>query len=243
MRSQLLNFSAKSNQALICSLLVSHILTSLVALPASAQLKNAAQAAEQVQKQATKTPTNQNKQTIVVFGDSLSAGYGLSQNQSWVALMQAQVSQQKWPYQIINASISGETTSSGLARFKQMLSAHRPQIVILELGANDGLRGLPVAQMRDNLSAMITLAKASQTKVLLLGMKIPPNYGKKYTQDFSETYPLLAKQHQIDLVPFLLEGVAGHRQLIQNDGLHPLATAQPQLLANVWQPLKQMAQP
>ena len=196
------------------------IVTVLVALPASAKL------------------TNPSTQTIVVFGDSLSAGYGLAQNQGWVALLKARIAQQKMPYQVINASISGETTSGGLARFNQMLVAHKPNIVILELGANDGLRGLPVSEMRNNLSGMIAQAKAANTRILLVGMKIPPNYGKKYTQDFSETYALLAKQHSIKSVPFLLEGVAGKPSLIQNDGLHPLAIAQPQLLNNVWAHLK-----
>lgn len=199
---------------------LSLIVTVLVALPASAKL------------------ANPSTQTIVVFGDSLSAGYGLAQNQSWVALLQARIAQQKLPYQVINASISGETSSGGLARFNQMLATHKPNIIIIELGANDGLRGLPVTEMCNNLSAMIAQAKAANTKILLLGMKIPPNYGKKYTQAFSETYPELAKQHQIQLVPFLLEGVAGKPDLMQNDGLHPLAIAQPQLLNNVWSKLK-----
>lgn len=212
MRSRLLNFIYW----------FSLIVTVLVALPASAKL------------------TNPSTQTIVVFGDSLSAGYGLAQNQGWVALLQARIAQQKLPYTVINASISGETTSGGLARFGQMLAAHKPHIVILELGANDGLRGLPVSEMRSNLSSMITQAKAANTSILLLGMKIPPNYGKKYTQEFSETYALLAKQHNIQRVPFLLEGIAGKPSLIQNDGLHPLAIAQPQLLNNVWLELKQL---
>lgn len=205
--------------------LFSLIVTVLVALPASANLNKP-------------KLNNPSAQTIVVFGDSLSAGYGLAQNQSWVALLQARIAQQKLPYQVINASISGETTSGGLARFSQMLTTHKPAIVILELGANDGLRGLPVSEMRNNLNVMITQAKANKTKILLLGMKIPPNYGKKYSQMFSETYPLLAQQHQIQLVPFLLEGVAGKPELIQNDGLHPLANAQPQLFSNVWAQLK-----
>ena len=215
MRSRFLNFLR----------LFSLIVTVLVALPASANLNKP-------------KLNNPSVQTIVVFGDSLSAGYGLAQNQSWVALLQARIAQQKLPYQVINASISGETTSGGQARFSQMLGTHKPAIVILELGANDGLRGLPVSEMRSNLSSMIAQAKAANTRILLLGMKIPPNYGKKYTQTFSETYPILAKQHQIQLVPFLLEGIAGKPSLIQNDGLHPLAIAQPQLLNNVWPQLK-----
>ena len=219
MHSRFLN-----NVAVKGLLAFSLIVTALVALPASAKLKNAA------------------PQTIVVFGDSLSAGYGLEQNQGWVKLLTIRLSQQKLPFTVVNTSISGETTSSGLARFSQMLATHKPNIVILELGANDGLRGLPVAEMRNNLTAMIKQAKAANIPLLLVGMKIPPNYGKKYTQDFSETYPLLAKQHTVKLVPFFLDGIAGQRHLIQDDGLHPLAAAQPQLLNNVWPVLNSMMQ-
>lgn len=205
---------------LFLQVFISVIVTVLVALPTSAR---------------TIKPSTQ---TILVFGDSLSAGYGIEQNQSWVALLQARLSQQKLPYQLVNASISGETTSGGLARFSEMLSTHKPSIVILELGANDGLRGLPVSDMRSNLNKMILQAKAAKAKVLLLGMKIPPNYGQKYSRDFSASYAVLAKQHKIKLVPFLLEGVAGKPSLIQDDGLHPLAAAQPALLDNVWMILK-----
>ncbi len=224
MHSLFINFKAFNNRVLNGFVMLSAIVTALVALPASAKL------------------IKLNTQTIVVFGDSLSSGYGMQQNQSWVALLQARIAQQKLPYSIINASISGETTSGGLARFNQMLTTHKPDIVILELGANDGLRGLPISEMRSNLGTMIAQAKAANSKILLLGMKIPPNYGKKYTQDFSETYAVLAKQHSIKRVPFLLEGVAGKPSLIQNDGLHPLAIAQPQLLNNVWLQLKGLLQ-
>lgn len=210
-----LNFSAFNGL-----LLLSVIVTALVALPASAKL------------------IKPSPQTIVVFGDSLSAGYGLLQNQGWVALLQARITQQKRPYTVINASISGETTSGGLARFNTMLASQKPSIVILELGANDGLRGLPVSDLRRNLSSMIVQAKTTKIQLLLVGMKIPPNYGKKYSQDFSDSYALLAKQHHIKLVPFLLEGVAGKPDLNQNDGLHPLPIAQPQLLNNVWAQLE-----
>jgi acyl-CoA thioesterase I len=205
---------------LFLQVFISVIVTALVALPAAAKLINPA------------------TQTIVVFGDSLSAGYGIGQNQGWVALLQARLRQQKLPYQVINASISGETTSGGAARFGEMLSTHKPSIVILELGANDGLRGLPVKEMQANLSQMIVQAKAAKTKLLLVGMKIPPNYGQKYSRDFSASYAILAKQHKIKLVPFLLEGVAGKPSLIQDDGLHPIAAAQPSLLDNVWVQLK-----
>ncbi len=205
---------------LFLQVLVSLIVTALVALPASARLI----------KPAT--------QTIVVFGDSLSAGYGLQPNESWLSLLQARLNQQKLPYQVINASISGETTSGGLVRFSEMLATHKPNIVILELGANDGLRGLPMSEMFSNLNKMILQAKAAKAKVLLIGMKIPPNYGQKYSRDFSASYAMLAKQHKVKLVPFLLDGVAGKPSLIQDDGLHPLAVAQPALLNNVWPHLK-----
>ena len=205
--------------------MISVIVMALVALPASAELI----------KPKKQTPATQ---TIVVFGDSLSAGYGIQQNQGWVALLQTRLSQQKLPYKVVNTSISGETTSGGLARFGEVLSTHKPSILILELGANDGLRGLPVTEMRSNLNKMVLQAKAAKTKLILVGMKIPPNYGQKYSRDFSASYAILAKQHKIKLVPFLLEGVAGKPSLIQDDGLHPLAAAQPALLDNVWKIFK-----
>ena len=201
---------------------ISLIVTALVALPASVRL------------------INPSTQTIVVFGDSLSAGYGIGQNQSWVTLLQTRLTQQKLPYQVVNASISGETTSGGLARFSEMLATHKPSIVILELGANDGLRGLPINKMRSNLNNMILQAKAAKTKLLLVGMKIPPNYGQKYSRDFSASYAIMSKQYKIKLVPFLLDGVAGKPSLIQDDGLHPTAGAQPKLLDNVWPKLEKL---
>ena len=216
MRSRFLSF--QSLNWLFGNLLlgISLIVTALVALPASAKL------------------ISPSTQTILVFGDSLSASYGVPQGQGWVSLLQTRISQQKLPYQVVNASISGETTSGGLARFSAALATHQPNIVILELGANDGLRGLPIAEMQTNLSQMIGQAKTAKAKMLLIGMKIPPNYGLKYSKNFSATYTNLAKQHNIALVPFLLEGVAGKPEQIQADGLHPLAVAQPALLENVW---------
>ena len=185
---------------------------------------------------AIATPTK--PQTIVVFGDSLSAAYGIAQHEGWVSLLQQRLKQNPNKTfslsKVINASISGETTSGGLSRFADMLKAQQPHIVIIELGANDGLRGLSPIDMRNNLEAMMQLALNSKAKVLLLGMKIPPNYGLKYSQQFSENYTNLAKKYQVPLVPFFLEGVAGNPTLIQADGLHPTAAAQPQLLENVW---------
>ena len=210
---------------LFLQVFISLIVTALVALPASAKL------------------ISPSTQTILVFGDSLSASYGVPQGQGWVALLEAKLAQKqssKTTYKVVNASISGETTSGGLARFSAALATHKPNIVILELGANDGLRGLPIAEMQTNLSQMIAQAKTVKAKVLLIGMKIPPNYGLKYSKNFSATYTNLAKQHKIALVPFLLEGVAGKPELIQADGLHPIAAAQPSLLDNVWIVLERM---
>ena len=179
-------------------------------------------------------------QTIVVFGDSLSSAYGITLDEGWVSLLQQCLVKQKINYQVVNASTSGETTSAGLARFPDMLKTHKPSIVIIELGGNDGLRGLSTDETYKNLNAMIQQAKKKKVKVLLLGMKIPPNYGFKYSQQFSENYQTLAKKHEIQHVPFFLEGVAGNPNLIQADGIHPTAKAQPQLLENVWPTLIQM---
>lgn len=177
-------------------------------------------------------------QTIVVFGDSLSAAYGIQPNTGWVALLENKLKQQNSAYKVVNASISGETTSGGLSRFNQMLKAHQPSIVVIELGANDGLRGLSLNEMQSNLNSMITQAKAKNATVMLLGMKIPPNYGIQYTQKFSAIYDDLAQKYQLSLVPFFLDGVAGNRNLVQDDGLHPTAAAQPKLLENVWPKLE-----
>ena len=227
MRSRFLNFMSLNLQLRNWLLAFSLIVTALVALPAFAKLTNSGL-------------INPGTQTIVVLGDSLSAGYGIGQNQGWVMLLQARLTQQKLPYQVVNASISGETTSGGLARFSEMLATHKPSIVILELGANDGLRGLPVSDMRNNLNKMILQAKVANTKLLLVGMRVPPNYGQKYSRDFSANYTILAKQHKIKLVPFLLDGVAGKSSLIQDDGLHPKAAAQLTLLENVWPKLEKL---
>ena len=178
--------------------------------------------------------------TIVVFGDSLSAAYNISQHEGWVVLLQQRLSIKKYNYQVVNASISGETTSGGLSRFNDMLAKHKPQIVVLELGGNDGLRGLSATDTYNNLDTMIKQAKAKKAKVLLLGMKIPPNYGLKYSRQFSENYQHLAKKYGLSLVAFFLEGVAGNPKLIQADGIHPTAAAQPQLLENMWPTLSKM---
>lgn len=175
--------------------------------------------------------------TILVYGDSLSAAYGIPREQGWVTLLQQRLQKQKFPHQIINASVSGETTSSGLSRISSTLKQHKPNFILIELGANDGLRGLPISNMRHNLSAMIEASKQAGAKVFLIGIMIPPNYGPRYTADFKDSYTELALRFKLPLVPFLLDGVAGQRHLIQDDGLHPTAAAQGLVLENVWKVL------
>jgi len=184
--------------------------------------------------------TAQAAQNIVIFGDSLSAAYGIQSNKGWVALLESKLKQQNSEYKVINASISGETTSGGLTRFDQMLKTHQPEIVVIELGANDGLRGLSLNEMQSNLNSMITKSKAKNATLMLLGIKIPPNYGIQYAQKFSAIYATLAQKYDLNLVPFFLDGVAGNRKLIQDDGLHPNAVAQAKLLENIWPKLEEL---
>jgi acyl-CoA thioesterase I len=172
---------------------------------------------------------------ILVFGDSISAGYGLARvEQGWVALLQTRLKDQGYGYRVVNASVSGETTAGGLARLPRALMLHQPKIVILELGGNDGLRALPIAQMRANLTRMVDLSTAAGAKVLLLGMRMPPNYGPDYTEQFSACYGDLARDKKLPLVPFLLDGIALAPSLVQADDIHPNELGQPKLLANVW---------
>ena len=178
--------------------------------------------------------TKDDKSVILVYGDSLSAAYRMPQQQGWVSLLQQLLQTQGYPYHVVNASVSGETTSGGLSRLQITLRQHKPDIVLLELGANDGLRGLPLAQMRNNLEAMIKAIQATGADVILLGIMIPPNYGPKYTQEFSQSFTELAKRFDLPRVNFLLEGVAGKPELTLDDGLHPSAIAQPRILENVW---------
>jgi len=178
--------------------------------------------------------------TILVYGDSLSAAYGIPRDQGWVELLQRRLNEKGYSHRVANASVSGETTSGGLSRFDATLAAARPNLVILELGANDGLRGLPLPDMKRNLNAMITAAQKKQARVMLLGMRIPPNYGQAYTRDFSNTFHQLAKDHQLPLVEFFLDGVAGKRDMVLEDGVHPTAAAQERILDNVWEVLQPM---
>jgi acyl-CoA thioesterase-1 len=175
---------------------------------------------------------------ILVFGDSISAGYGLPLEQGWVELLRTRLKAQGYGYQVVNASVSGETTAGGLARLPRALELHHPSIVILELGGNDGLRGLPIAQMRTNLTQMTSASTAAGAKVLLLGMRMPPNYGPEYTKQFAMVFSDLATEKKISLVPFLLTDIALSPALLQADDIHPNAQGQPILLDNVWPTLK-----
>ncbi len=170
---------------------------------------------------------------ILVFGDSLSAGYGIPQDAAWPSLLQQRLRERKYDYTVINASISGETSAGGRQRIGEALRKYRPALVILALGANDGLRGLPVATMRDNLAAIVRAAQQSNARVLIVGMRLPPNYGA-YADSFHRSFSAIAETQKAAYVPFLLEGVAADREHFQPDGLHPTARAQAQLLENVW---------
>ena len=172
--------------------------------------------------------------SIMVFGDSLSAAYGIEIGQGWVALVQDKLKVEYPNYSMINESISGDTTTGGLSRLDAALAEHKPAMVILELGANDGLRGFPPASIKNNLAAMIRKIRASGAEVLLLSMRIPPNYGKRYTEAFYRIYSDLAKEFKIKYVPFILEDIALVDELMQADGLHPNAQAQPKIVDSVW---------
>ena len=171
--------------------------------------------------------------TLLVFGDSLSAGYGIRQDAAWPALLQHRLKENQLDYSVVNASISGETTSGGRSRLPELLTKHRPRIVLIALGANDGLRGLPLVTMRENLDAMIRATRAAKARVVLVGMRLPPNYGP-YADEFQQTFAQLARQEKVPLVSFLLEGIADQPRLFQADTIHPTAEAQPRLLDNVW---------
>ena len=178
--------------------------------------------------------------TILIYGDSLSAAYGLSQKEGWPNLLEERLEQQKFNYQVVNASISGETSAGGASRIHSALASAKPAIVILALGANDGLRGLPIAEMKANLSRIIQASKAANARVLLVGMQLPPNYGPRYTVSFAQAFADLATQYKLPFVPFLLDGLADRRELFQADNLHPVAAAQPRILDNIWGALKPM---
>jgi acyl-CoA thioesterase-1 len=183
------------------------------------------------------------KQVILVVGDSLSAEYGLERGKGWVALLDQRLVQNKQSATVINASISGDTTSGGRSRLPALLKQHQPTIVIIELGGNDALRGLPLNSTRDNLLAMTRAAKAAGAQVLVVGMQVPPNYGRQYSDDFAALFANVAKSENAALVPFLLKGVAdvpNFESLFQADRIHPKEQAHPTMLANVWVGLKPM---
>jgi acyl-CoA thioesterase-1 len=176
--------------------------------------------------------------SVMVFGDSLSAAYGLAPTQGWVALLEQRLAQRTPAWRVVNASISGETTSGGLRRLPEDLKRHKPDIVVVALGANDALRGQPLSDSRANLVKMIGLARQAGAQPVLIGLMIPPNYGIEYAREFQDMYASIAKQQRIPLVPFLLEGVAEKRELFLPDQLHPNAQAQPRILDNVWPALE-----
>ncbi len=176
--------------------------------------------------------------TVLVIGDSLSAAFGIQEEDGWVSLLRHRLAQPYYKLKLANASVSGETSEGGLSRLQSLLDKYDPTIVILELGGNDGLRGLPLTLLQHNLDQMLTQILERKIKVLLIGMEIPPNYGKFYTQQFNDIYTTLAAKHKISLVPFLLEGIATQKELMQDDGIHPKANAQRQVLNNVWPHLK-----
>lgn len=189
------------------------------------------------------TPGSSAADTILVVGDSLSAAFGIAQQEGWVSLLQQRLQQRRASYEVINASISGETSSGGAIRFKRLLQEHRPKIVIIELGANDGLRGLPINEMRKNLEQMIKQCQRVSARVVLVGLRLPPNYGPIYTRDFEQTYSELATQQRITLVPFLFAGLEDSPRHFQNDNLHPTSAAQEILLNNVWRHLEPLLTP
>ncbi|MBP6322189.1 MAG: arylesterase [Giesbergeria sp.] len=189
--------------------------------------------------QSSKKPAAQAR--IVVLGDSLSAEYGLVRGSGWVALLEKRLSAEKIAASVINASISGDTTSGGRARLGALLKQHRPTVLVIELGGNDALRGLPLKNTQDNLSAMAQAAQKAGAKVLLLGMQVPPNYGRQYAEQFAQLFVSVAQKNKTALVPFLLKGVADRQDAtawFQADGIHPLAKAHPQMLDNVWPALR-----
>jgi acyl-CoA thioesterase-1 len=180
--------------------------------------------------------------SILVLGDSLSAGYGIRVDQGWVALLQARLKNKGYGHVVVNASASGETTGGALARLPRALQRHRPGVVIVELGGNDGLRGLPLADVRRNFESIIGQSRAAGAKVLLVGMLIPPNYGPAYSKGFADLYTDLARKRQLPLVPFFLEGIALDDDLMQEDGFHPTAAAQPKMLDLLWPKLQPLLQ-
>ncbi|WP_449433931.1 arylesterase [Pseudomonas putida] len=176
--------------------------------------------------------------TLLIVGDSISAGFGLDTRQGWVSLLQTRLRSEGFTDEVVNASISGDTSAGGRARLPALLAAHKPALVVLELGGNDGLRGQPPEQLQQNLASMIEASQAAGAKVLLLGMRLPPNYGVRYTSAFAQMYEQLATEKSVPLVPFFLDGVGGVPGMMQADGIHPASGAQQRLLENAWTAIK-----
>lgn len=200
-------------------------------------------AAAGIKPQAASATAASGATTVLVLGDSLSAEYGLPRGSGWVTLLTQQLAREKRAVNVVNASISGDTTAGGRARLGALLQQHLPQVVIIELGGNDALRGLPIDMTQDNLTAMVQAARQAGARVLLLGMQVPPNYGRDYNQRFAAMFAEVAKRHQAALVPFFLKGVGDapdSERWFQADRIHPNQAAQPQLLANVWPVLKKV---
>ena len=185
-------------------------------------------------------PLNKPGNTLLIVGDSISAGYGIPVDYGWVELLEQRLVQQKIPWKVVNASISGETTKGALDRLPALLKRHHPKIVVIELGGNDGLRGYPVQQMTANFEAMIEMNQKIGAQTILAAMRLPPNYGGRYAEPFFQQYADIAEKYQTGLVPFFLDGVAGHPDLMQGDGIHPNIPAQPKLLEQVWKPMEPM---
>lgn len=175
--------------------------------------------------------------TLVVYGDSISAAYGMAEAEGWVQLLANRLAETHPAVQVVNASLSGETTGGGMTRLAKTLEAHRPALLVLELGGNDGLRGYPIRKIRENLEAMVVRAHAAGAQVLLVGMALPPNYGRRYTSAFREIFAALAQEHSLAFVPGLLDTIGTDKRLMQADGIHPRAEAQPQILESVWRQL------
>jgi acyl-CoA thioesterase-1 len=225
----------KPGLAAVAKTLVKPWATLLVALLMGSTLAAAAQTPQ--------APASAQGSTILVLGDSLSAEYGLKRGTGWVPLLEKQLAGEKKTARVVNASISGDTTSGGRSRLPALLKQHQPTLVVIELGANDALRGLPLDMTRDNLLAMTRAAKASGAQVLVVGMQVPPNYGRRYSDDFAALFSNVSKAENTSLVPFLLKGVAdapNAETLFQSDRIHPKAQAHPTMLANVWAGLKPM---
>jgi acyl-CoA thioesterase I len=178
------------------------------------------------------------ERSILVLGDSVSAAYGIAQSRGWVALLRERLKRERLDYSVVNASVSGDTSSGGRSRIEAALQKHRPAVVVLELGGNDGLRGLPVAEMRRNLAGIIERAQKAGARVVVVGLRLPPNYGPDYTQAFEGSFAALAKQHKTALVPFLFDGFGERPELFLPDQIHPTAAAQPMMEERIWKALR-----